>query len=129
MSKLNTFVNFAKELASLSKCEQRGVAALIVDKDFSQVHSIGINGGAKHGAQCLCSLPGKESCIHAEQNALVKCQVPTEGKVMILTLSPCVQCAALMINAGIHTVYYCEEWKDTQGLIMLKDARITTIKI
>lgn len=123
-SKLDVMVAFAENLATLSKCEQRGVAAILTDRDFRQIYSCGTNGGPSRGAQCLCVLPGKYGCIHAEINCLIKCQVPTEEKVMIVTLSPCIQCAAAIINAGISRVYYTEEYKDKAGINMLAHAGI-----
>ena len=128
-TKLTVFKEFALNLAKLSHCEQRGVAALITDDNFQQIYSIGINGGVSKGVQCLCILPGKETCVHAEAQALAKCITSPVGKTMILTLSPCVTCAALMINSGIVRVYYCESWKDTTGLKLLNDAGIQCIKI
>lgn len=127
MTRLKTFKNFVENLATLSKCTKRGVAAIIVDQELTQVLSIGVNGGAKGGDQCLCELPSKYGCLHAEQNALIKCQVPTEGKVMICTLEPCIQCAAAIINAGIVKFYYTARWKDGAGLIMLTAAGVQCI--
>lgn len=128
-ARLNVFKSFVVDLAEISKCEKRGVSAIITDTDLTQVYSIGINGGARGGAQCLCILPGKYGCLHAEQNALIKCTVPTEGKIMITTLAPCEQCAAAIINAGIIRVYYCEEWKSDAGIQMLVDAGVQCVKI
>lgn len=119
--------DFAKNLATLSKCEQRGVAAIITDRDFKQIYSCGTNGGPSRGAQCLCVMPGKYGCIHAEINCLIKCQVPTEDKIMIVTLSPCIQCAAAIINAGIAKVYYLEEYKDKAGIHMLNKAGVLCV--
>jgi deoxycytidylate deaminase len=50
---------------------------------------------------------------------------------MFVTLSPCVACAAAIVNApgSFSTVYYMEEWKDKHGLKILEDAGIKTIKI
>ena len=129
MDKLTAMANFAKDLAKLSKCEQIGVAAIITDNDFRQIYSIGVNGGPAHGPQCLCVLPGKYDCIHAELNALIKCQVPTENKVMIVTLSPCLQCAAAIVNSGITKVYYIDKWKDVGGIKLLENAGIQVIKV
>lgn len=120
------FKDFTMQLASLSKCTERHVAAIITDKDLLQVHSIGINGGPKGLADCLCVLDGKYGCIHAEINALIKCRDEHLDKVMFVTLSPCKQCATAIINApgGFSTVYYVEKWKDDMGLKLLVSAGI-----
>lgn len=127
--RLSVFANFTKQLASLSKCKERQVAAIITDKDLSQIYSIGVNGGPKGLVDCMCAIDGKYGCIHAEINALVKCRSDAEDKVMIVTLSPCIACAAAIINApgSFSTVYYLEEWKNTEGLLLLKQANINTI--
>lgn len=127
--RLKVFARFANDLAGLSKCEERHVAAIITDKDLSQVYSIGINGGPKGLADCMCNIDGKYGCIHAEINALVKCRSSEPDKVMFVTLSPCKQCAAAIINApgGFSTVYYLEQWKDATGIELLKNAGIKCI--
>lgn len=130
-SRIIVFKRFAQDLATLSKCTERHVAAVITDKDMTQVYSIGLNGGPKGLADCLCVIDGKYGCIHAEQNALIKCMSNEPGKVMFVTLSPCKQCAAAIVNApgGFSAVYYCEEWKDTSGIKLLEAAGIKVCKI
>ena len=120
------FANFARELAKLSKCEERKVAAIITDKDLAQIYSIGLNGGPKSLVDCMCKIDGKYGCVHAEINALIKCRSDAPDKVMFVTLSPCKQCAAAIINApgGFSTVYYLQEWKDTTGIELLRKAGI-----
>jgi deoxycytidylate deaminase len=130
-TRLKTFAEFAKQLASLSKCTERKVAAVITDKALTQVYSIGINGGPSGLVDCMCTIDGKYGCIHAEINALVKCLSDAPDKVMIVTLSPCKQCAAAIINApgGFSAVYYLEEWKDTTGIKLLEAAGIKVVNL
>lgn len=111
-------------LAALSKCKDKGVAAIITDKDGTQVYSIGINGGPRHGVDCLCKLGGKYTCVHAEANALAKCTVADPQKVFFCSFSPCVTCAALIVNSGASAVYYVEQYKDDTGLQILQSAGI-----
>ena len=130
-ARLYVFAKFAKDLATLSKCEERKVAAVITDKYLSQVYSIGLNGGPKGLVDCMCKIEGKYGCIHAEINALIKCRSNDADKVMFVTLSPCKQCAAAIINApgGFSSVYYCEEWKDDSGIKLLRAAGIKVEQI
>lgn len=125
------FKRFVVDLATLSKCKERSVAAIITDKDMTQVFSIGINGGPRGLDDCMCVTNGKYGCIHAEMNALIKCTSIEKEKVMFLTLSPCKQCAAAIINfpGGFGGVYYVEEWKDSSGLSLLRNAGIKVLKI
>lgn len=125
----HVLARFVQDLATLSKCEDRGVAAIITNTDGTQIYSIGINGGPKGGPQCLCSLGDKYTCIHAEANALAKCTSVDPNKVMICSLAPCVTCAALMANNGIYRVFYLEDYKDNKGVAMLKNLGISCHKL
>lgn len=129
--RLIVFKDFTLGLATLSKCEDRKVAAIVTDGDLKQVYSIGINGGPKNLQDCLCKLDGKYGCLHAEQNALIKCTSVDTNKIMFVTLAPCKQCAAAIINApgSFKVVYYFEEWKDDTGLRLLQAAGIATLKL
>ena len=131
MTKLQVFAAFVDNLSKLSKCKERQVAAVITDKSMMQVYSIGLNGGAKGLDDCLCETSGKYGCVHAEINALIKCRSDAADKVMFVTLSPCVACAAAIINApgSFSAVYYLEEWKNDEGLKLLRKSGIKTEKI
>lgn len=130
-TRLKVFKHFTQNLATLSKCSELHVAAIITDKNLTQVYSVGVNGGPKGLADCMCKIDGKYGCVHAEINALIKCNSTDEGKVMIVTLSPCKQCAAAIINApgGFSSVYYCDEWKDDTGIKLLRAAGIKVEQI
>ena len=129
-NRLMVFKNFALELASLSKCQERQVAALITDRDLMQIYSIGLNGGAKGLEDCLCKSGYKYGCIHAESQAIAKNTSVDKEKVMFVTLAPCITCATLIINTGFIRVYYFEDWdKDDTGLQLLKAANIQVAKI
>ena len=128
-NKLMVMCRFVEDLSTLSKCQQRGVAAILVTPDLDQILSIGINGAAKGGVQCLCTLGSKYTCLHAEQNMLAKNKSDATGMHVIQTLAPCIQCAAAMINAGITKVYYLWDWKDNSGLKMLENAGVQVIKV
>ena len=130
-ARISSFAAFAISLAKQSKCREKQVAAIITDKDMSQVYSIGINGGPKGLVDCMCDIGGKYGCIHAEINALIKCRSDARDKVMIVTLSPCVACAAAIINApgSFSAVYYIEAWKNTEGIKLLKQAGMKVVQI
>lgn len=130
-ARLKVFKKFTQDLATLSKCSEHQVAAIVTDNHLSQVYSIGINGGPKGLVDCMCMIDGKYGCVHAEINALIKCNSTDSDKVMIVTLSPCKQCAAAIINApgGFSAVYYIEEWKDDSGIKLLRAAGIKVKQI
>lgn len=130
-NRLQVFKDFTLGLANMSKCTEKGVAAIITDKALAQVHSIGINGGPKGLYDCLCVVDGKYGCVHAEVNCLIKNTFVGDGLIMFTTLSPCKQCAASIINSPsrFDTVYYFEAWKDDTGLKLLKAAGIQVVKL
>lgn len=129
--RIEVFKRFTQDLSNLSKCTERHVAAVITDKEMSQVYSIGLNGGPKGLVDCMCTLGGKYGCTHAEINALVKCRSDAKDKVMFVTLSPCNACATAIINApgSFSTVYYMESWKDNTGIKLLEAAGIRVIHL
>lgn len=130
-SRISVFKQFTKNLATLSKCTERQVAAIITDSDLTQVLSIGVNGGPKDLDDCLCVTAGKYGCVHAEINALIKCNTIVYDKIMFITLAPCKQCATAIVNTpgSFQSVIYFEDWKGTEGLEILREANIRTIKI
>ena len=70
--------------------------------------------------------------IHAECNAITKLARGTQsgaGSTLYVTLCPCVECAKMIIQAGIKRVVYSETYRDTSGLDLLKEAGITTEQI
>lgn len=69
-------------------------------------------------------LETKREVIHAESNAVLKAArtgVSTEGSTLYLTMSPCIDCAKLIIQSGIVRVVYLQEYRDISGLEFLKD--------
>lgn len=126
---VNINMNYAIELSALSKCTERHVGAVITNAAMTKVYSVGYNGGASGLDDCMCAIDGKYGCLHAEINALIKCTTEDTNKVMFVTLSPCKQCAAAIINAGFSTVYYKELWKDPTGLNMLIKAGIRCYQV
>ena len=123
--RLQAFMSFLINLSSLSKCCDKQNAAILCDEQMTQIYSIGLNGGPKHGMNCLCQLGGKYTCVHAEAQALMKAPAPDHGptwSMMLCTMSPCVTCASMIINYGVHTVVYCQPYKDDTGIRLLLDA-------
>ena len=120
------YMDFAKSLATRGTCVERQVGVVVTSRDYEQVYSVGYNGNAS-GRRNTCDhigWKGSCGCIHAEQNALIKCSVKDKKKVMFMTLSPCPLCAKMMVNSGFSVVFISEVWKDLSGINILKDAGI-----
>lgn len=120
------YLEFASLLAKRSTCKRRSVGAVITTKDLTQVLGIGYNGGPKGfpNDRCREDLVGGCGDLHSEINALIKCGRGTPDKIMFVTVSPCRMCATAMINSGFSRVHYIQEYRDTEGIDMLRFAGI-----
>ncbi len=68
-------------------------------------------------------LKTKDEVIHGEQNLIcyaAKHGIAIQNTIMFVTLSPCVNCAKLIIQSGIKEVYYSEDYRDLSGVEFLK---------
>ena len=78
----------------------------------------------KKGYPChYLTLTTKREVLHAETNAISKCSKwhsSTEGATLYVTLSPCFDCAKLIIQAGIARVCYLEVYRDASGIDFLR---------
>jgi dCMP deaminase len=66
--------------------------------------------------------------LHAEANAiskLARSNNNSEGATLYVTASPCLECAKLIIQAGIKRVVYGEPYRIEDGLELLKKAGIS----
>jgi dCMP deaminase len=124
--------SFALDIAKRSPDPKFQVGAVIVTNDNTQVLALGYNGDHKGGPNCRESLEtGKSGFIHAEVNALIKCDFNNpKKKKMYLTHSPCPVCAKCIVNAGIDEVLYIKDYKpDMTGISILKDSNIKVKKL
>ena len=65
--------------------------------------------------------------LHAEANAITKLARSgnnSDGSTLYVTASPCIECAKLIIQAGIKRVVYGEKYRLTEGIDLLKRANI-----
>jgi dCMP deaminase len=124
------WIETAKILAGRSYDPRFKVGAVIVTEDNTQVLAVGYNGDHRGGPNSVESTePGQSGFIHAEINALIKCDFNhPKAKKMYLTLSPCRQCAKAIINGGIREVVYDAEYRDTSGIELLKSVGIVVRK-
>ena len=69
----------------------------------------------------------KPYVLHAEANAITKVAKSgnsSEGATLYVTASPCVECAKLIIQAGIRRVVYTDAYRLTDGVDLLRRAGI-----
>lgn len=126
-------MNTAVNLSQRSTCKRPiaggyGVGCVIFSLDFQRMLAWGYNGnarGLKNG--CDSDEPGKCGCIHAEQNAIIKCREPAETpKIVICTHLPCMMCSKFIINlGGVAKVLYLNDYRIRDSLQVLRDSGIT----
>ena len=135
-NKLNKkYMETAFTFADMSHAQRKKVGAVIV-KD-GNILSIGWNGTPRHFSnECEYELDGKmvtrQEVLHAESNALMKLLKSTqtsEDAEIYITLSPCLECAKLIVQSGIKRVFYAEEYRDSKPLDFLLLAGIDVVKL
>lgn len=113
-----------------SYCARRKVGALIVKNKM--IISDGYN-GTPAGFENICEDDNgvtKPYVLHAEANAITKIARSgnsSEGATLYVTASPCIECAKLIIQAGIKRVVYAEKYRLEEGLDLLRRANIELI--
>lgn len=110
-----------------SYCQRRKVGCLVV-KD-KMIISDGYN-GTPAGFENICEDENNITfpyVLHAEANAITKLARignASEGATMYVTDSPCIECAKLIIQAGIKRVVYSKKYRLEDGLDLLRQANI-----
>jgi len=118
------FMNIADQISTLSRAVRAKVGAIIVDDNLNIV-STGYNGtprGFDNSAEYITdngNLKTKAETLHAESNAIAKISrstVSSDNATMYVTLSPCLQCAKLIIQSGIKKVLFRDVHCDSDGM-------------
>jgi len=104
------FIKLAHEVAEWSKDPSTKVGCVLVKN--KRVISTGYNGFPKNISDSFDRLMDREQkyemTVHAEINAITTAAlhgVSTEGASAYITFNPCSRCAAVLINAGVDSVY------------------------
>ena len=126
----HAYLEMAEIWAQNSYCKRRKVGALLV-KDRTII-SDGYN-GTPSGFENICEDENgvtKPYVLHAEANAITKLARSSnnsDGSTIYITASPCIECAKLIIQAGIRRVVYGEKYRLTDGIELLERAGIEVI--
>ncbi|MBP3737665.1 MAG: dCMP deaminase family protein [Muribaculaceae bacterium] len=126
------YLRMAQIWAENSYCIRRQVGALIV-KD-KMIISDGYN-GTPVGFENVCEDENdhtKDYVLHAEANAITKVAQSnnsSSGATLYVTTSPCIECAKLIIQAGIKRVVFGEIYRITDGIDLLKRAGIECVQL
>ena len=124
------YLDMAAIWAKNSYCKRRQVGALLVKNRM--IISDGFN-GTPSGFENQCEDENnttKPYVLHAEANAITKVAKSgnsSEGATLYITTAPCIECAKLIIQAGIVRVVYAEEYRMSEGIELLKRAGIEVV--
>ena len=124
------YLEMARIWAKNSYCTRRQVGALVVKNNM--IISDGYN-GTPSGFENVCEDDNgitKPYVLHAEANAITKLARSSnnsEGATIYITASPCIECAKLIIQAGIKRVVYGEKYRLTDGIELLQRAGIEVV--
>ncbi len=122
-----SYIEMAAVWAKNSYCKRRQVGALLV-KD-RMIISDGYN-GTPSGFENNCEDESgitRPYVLHAEANAITKVAKSGNsscGATLYVTAAPCLECAKLIIQAGIRRVVYRDEYRLTDGIDLLKTAGV-----
>lgn len=127
------YLRMARIWAENSYCRRRQVGAILV-KD-RMIISDGFN-GTPAGFDNVCEDPQsgltQPYVLHAEANAITKVarsNNSSEGSTLYVTASPCMECAKLIIQAGIRRVVFDELYRITDGIDLLDKAGIECVHL
>lgn len=116
------YMEIAQLMSRRSTCLRKQVGCLVIkDKRIIATSYNGVPAGVRHCDECIS--PGCSIVVHAEAGVISYCAkhgIPLEGTTMYVTLSPCENCANLILNAGIKKVVYLEEYRDPKGIFKLR---------
>ena len=135
---IDYYMKIAEVTSGLSYAKRLQVGAVIV-KD-NQILATGYNGmpsgwenvcenevmqtyAGFEGAILNTKLVTKPEVLHAETNAIAKVAQSTESSkdsTLFCTHAPCMECAKLIYQSGISTVYYKNNYRDESGLNFLR---------
>lgn len=126
------YLRMAHIWAENSYCTRRKVGALVV-KD-KMIISDGYN-GTPAGFENVCEDDTNTTfpyVLHAEANAITKLARSSnnsDGATLYVTAAPCLECAKLIIQAGIRRVVYGEKYRLDDGIRLLQQAGVETVYI
>ena len=133
---LDAYIKTAETFAECSTARRLHVGAVIVKDD--RIISIGYNGmpiGWDNNCEDELKWPNgeikflttKPEVLHAETNAIAKLAKSNEsglGATMFITHSPCMDCAKLVYQSGINTIYYRNSYRNEDGIQFLEKAGV-----
>lgn len=126
------YLRMAKIWGESSYCTRLQVGALLV-KD-KRIISDGYN-GTPSGFENICEDDDNKTkpyVLHAEANAITKVAASNNdstGATIYVTHAPCLECAKLIIQAGIKRIVFAEKYRLTEGIDLLERAGLEVVQL
>lgn len=152
---IDAYMKTAEVFAELSSARRLHVGAIVVKDD--RIISIGYNGmpsgwdnncenkiycdDGDYSEQLLpkesnqwmkYKLVTKPEVLHAETNAIAKLAKSTEsgdGATLFVTHAPCLDCAKLVYQSGINSVFYRNSYRSDDGIKFLEKAGVQVTQV
>jgi dCMP deaminase len=140
---IDLYMDWATRTAQLSYARRLQVGAIIVKED--RVISMGYNGMPsgwdnncedevilEQDEKFVKALKTKPEVLHAETNAISKLAKSSESgdsATIFITHAPCVDCAKLIYQSGINSVFYRSSYRSTDGIEFLKKSGVEVTQI
>ena len=105
---------------------------VFVTKDEAQGYDMLAQGYTETEQGNWTRLKTRPEVLHAESNALAKLARSSEsgeGATMFITHQPCLDCAKLIYQSGISTVYFKEPYRLNSGLDFLQKSNVEVYKV
>lgn len=127
---IKMYLDIATRLSRESHATKLKVGAVFVSA--SGVMATGIN-GLPAGGSNICEYDNKTlpEVSHAEEAVMTKLLrqgVSTVGGYIFCTHSPCINCAKLLANSGIKTIWYLEDYRCSSGIDYLGRLGVEVIR-
>lgn len=124
-------MDVAKRFSQLSYAQRLKVGAIIVKDD--RIVAYGYN-GMPSGWDNNCEEENKTrpEVLHAESNAIAKLARSNDSGLdadIFITHSPCIECAKLIYQSGIKTVYFGEHYRNTDGIDFLQASKVGVMHV
>jgi len=124
------FMQITFQVAKRSTCPRAAVGAVIVrDKRILTTGYNGAPSGLPHCTEAGCLIVNGHCVrtLHAEQNSIIQGAlhgVDVSGSTIYVTHQPCLNCAKMIINAGIERVVYAGHYPDEIARTFLEEAGV-----
>jgi len=146
---IDAHMKVAETYAQLSSATRLQVGAIVVKDD--RIISIGYNGmpsGWDNNCEYVADvhpsdsrydynhfnkeLKTKPEVLHAETNAIAKLAKSAEsgdGASIFITHAPCLDCAKLVYQSGINSVYYRNSYRNEDGIKFLEHCKVKVTQV